>query len=378
MPLARASLEVEHVKVPPEIASLMPYQPGKPISETKRELGLTHVYKLASNESPLGPPRLAIEAIQRAIPELHRYPDGACFEMRHALAKYFQVPADWLIFGNGSDELVDMLVQIYCRVGEGVLTSQGAFSAYGISAKSVLAKVIHAPLGPDYRFDLHAMGEVLKRDDSIRLVFLPNPNNPTGTYFTAKEFDAFMEIAGKKDIYVVLDEAYSEFVRAKDYPWGHDYQKKFKNILLLRTMSKVFGLAGLRAGVLIAPPDVVEVVNRIRKPFNINSLAQVACAAAVEDTEYLAKLRQLTWDGLDYYYAELTKMGLPFAPSQGNFVFFDTMTDAGKVFNGLLREGVILRPVKGYGFPQHLRMSVGLAEENEAAVRALRKVLAKK
>lgn len=363
------------MKVPAEIASLLPYQPGKPISETKRELGLTHVYKLASNESPLGPPQKSVQAILREVNELHRYPDGACFDMRQALARYFQVPPEWLIFGNGSDELVDMLVQIYCRPGEGVLTSQGAFSAYEISAKSVLARPIHAPLGPDYRFDLKAMAEILEKDPSVRLVFLPNPNNPTGTYFTSAEFDAFMAVAAKKDIYVILDEAYSEFVRAKDYPRGRDYQTKFKNILLLRTMSKVFGLAGLRVGILIAPPDVIDMVNRIRKPFNINSLAQVAVSAAVEDTDYLQRLRQLTWDGLDYFYSELEKMGLPYCPSQGNFVFFDTLKDAGEVYQSLLKEGVILRPVKGYGFPTHLRMSVGLPEENQAAITALRKVL---
>lgn len=365
------------MKVPPEIASLVPYQPGKPISETKREFGLKEVIKLASNESPLGPSAKVVAAIVAALPELHRYPDGACFEMRQALARYFNVPGDWLIFGNGSDELVDMLVQIYCRPGEAILTSQGAFSAYEISAKSVVVRPLHTPLTKDYRFDLKAMTEVLRHDPSVRMVFLPNPNNPTGAYFTAGEFDAFMAVAGSMDIFVVLDEAYVEFVRAKDYPNGREYQKKFKNILLLRTMSKVFGLAGSRIGILIAPPEVVNMVNRVRKPFNINSLAQVAACAAVEDADYVRRLKQLTWDGLDYYYAQLTEMGLSFCPSQGNFVFFDTGRDAAAVFEELLRVGIILRPVKGYGFPQHLRMSVGLPSENEAAIKALRRVLAK-
>jgi len=311
-----------------------------------------------------------------AIPELHRYPDGACFEMRAAIARYFDVPAEWLVFGNGSDELVDMLVQIYCRPGEAVLTSQGAFSAYEISAKSVTAMAIHVPLQADYRFDLKAMAETLQKDDRIRLVFLPNPNNPTGTYFNVAELDAFMAVAAKKDILVILDEAYSEFVRAKDYPWGRDYQKKFPNILLLRTMSKVFGLAGLRCGILIASPEVCQVVNRIRKPFNINSLAQVAVIGALNDHEYIQKLQRVTWDGLDYFYRELSAMGLPYCESQGNFVFFDTLQDGREVFEKLLREGVILRPVTGYGFPRHLRMTVGLEQENTIAIKALRKVLA--
>lgn len=365
------------MKVPPEIATLVPYQPGKPISEAKREYGLREVHKLASNESPLGPSPRVVEAVRRAVTELHRYPDGSCFEMRQALARYYEVPPEWLIFGNGSDELVDMLEQIYCRVGEAVLTSAGAFSAYEISAKSVLARALHTPLRADLTFDLAAMAETLRRDDSIRFVFLPNPNNPTGTYFTAAEFESFMAVAGQRDVFVVLDEAYLEFVRAKDYPNGREFQKRFKNILLLRTMSKVFGLAGCRIGMLIAPPEVVGVVNRIRKPFNINSLAQVAAVAAVEDREYVDELKRVTWDGLDYYYDELKKMGLKYWPSQGNFVLFDTGRDAGAVFDQLLRKGVILRPVKGYGFPTCLRMSVGLPEENAAAINALREVLAK-
>ncbi len=360
---------------PKEIASLTPYLPGKPISETKRELGLKEVYKLASNESPIPPSQKVKEAIIAALDEIHRYPDGAAFEMRKAVAEYYGVPADWLLFGNGSDEVVDILVQVYCQPGDSILTSQAAFSAYEISATSVRVKAQHTPLTSDLRFDLKAMGEKLKADPTIKMVFLPNPNNPTGTYFTRSEFDAFMEIAGSKDIFVILDEAYVEFVRAKDYPEGREYQKKYKNILLLRTMSKVFGLAALRVGVLIAPPEVCGFLNRVRKPFNNNSLAQVAVVAALKDREHLKKVQKLTWDGLDYYYRELDKLGLKYWRSEGNFVLFDTGRDAGEVFNELLKEGVILRPVKPYGFPTYLRMSVGLPEENEIAIRAVKKVL---
>lgn len=363
------------MKVSPEIATLTPYQPGKPISETKRELGLDHVYKLASNESPIPPSEKVLNAIRDALPELHRYPDGACFEMRQAVAKYYNVPPDWLIFGNGSDEIVDRLAQVYCEPGDVVLTGKAAFSAYEISAASARAKAIHAPLTGDYRFDLKAMAKMLEAEPKVRLVFLPNPNNPTGTYFTKTEFEEFMAVAGKKDIYVILDEAYVEFVRAKDYPSGREFQKRFPNILLLRTMSKVFGLAGARVGLLIAPPDVCQMLNRVRKPFNINSLAQVAVIAALDDPGHLKTVQKLTWDGLDYYYAELQKMGLSYLPSEGNFVLFDTGRAADQVFDELLRQGIIMRPVKGYGFPNHLRLSVGLPEENEAAIKALKKVL---
>lgn len=364
------------MKALPEIQSLTPYQPGKPISETKRELGLTHVYKLASNESPLGPSPRVKAAMMNALDEINRYPDGACFEMRRAVARYYDVAPEQLMFGNGSDEIVDILVQIFCDpLKDSILTSQAAFSAYQISAQSVRVRAQTTALTPDLRFDLKAMAEKIAHDDSIRFVFLPNPNNPTGTYFTATEFDAFMAVAAKKDLYVVLDEAYVEFVRAQDFPRGREYQLKYPNILLLRTMSKVFGLAALRVGVLIAPVEVCDMFNRVRKPFNINSLAQAAVVAALEDREHLEKIKHLTWDGLDYFYAELNKIGLKYWPSQGNFVLFDCGRDAGQVYQELLRRGVILRPVKPYGFPTYLRMSVGLPAENEAAVAALRAVL---
>lgn len=363
------------MRVSREIQTLVPYQPGKPISETKRELGLTDVIKLASNESPLGPSPCVREALRTALDELNLYPDGACFEMRQAMAKHLNVQPNELVFGNGSDELVDRLVQVYCEPGDGVLTSQGAFSAYEISAQSSRARAIHTPLLPDYRFDLKAMAKDLEADPKIRLVFLPNPNNPTGTYFTMTEFEGFMSVAEKKDILVCLDEAYVEFVRAKDYPEGLALRKRYKNLICIRTMSKVYGLAGLRVGTLIASPETCDLVNRVRKPFNINSLAQIAVVEALRDQAHVEKVKKLTWEGLDYYTSELQKMGLDFCPSQGNFVFFDTGREAMPVFEAMLREGIILRPVKVYGFPRHLRMSAGLPEQNEAAILALKKVL---
>lgn len=365
------------MKVPPEIESLRPYQPGKPIAETQREFGLKQVIKLASNESPIGPSPRVIEALRGHLNEIYRYPDGSCFEMRQALSKYYGVDGRHMIFGNGSDELVDILTQIYCNPGDAVLTSSGAFSAYQISAQSVRARAIHTPLRADLRFDLVAMAKDLVKDPKIRLVFLPNPNNPTGSYFTRDEFETFMQVAGERDVFVVLDEAYIEFVRAQDYPSGAEFQKKYKNILLLRTMSKVFGLAGLRVGLLIAPVEVIDYMNRVRKPFNINSLAQVAVVAALRDQDHIRKTQEITWQGLDYYYGELKAMGLDYVPSQGNFVLFDTGRSGEEVYQALLREGVILRPVTSYGFPRHLRLSVGLPDENKAAIAALKKILSR-
>ena len=364
------------MKAHPEIESLTPYQPGKPIAETKREFGLDQVHKLASNESPLGPSPAVRRALLEQIDGVNRYPDGACFEMRRAVSDYYGVPTDWLAFGNGSDEVIDILVQAYCdHERDSILTSVGAFCAYEMSAQSVRVRVRHTPLTTDLRFDLTAMAATLERDPSIRFVFLPNPNNPTGTYFTDDEFARFMAVARRHDVLVVLDEAYVEFVRAKDFPRGRDVQKLYPNVLLLRTMSKVFGLAGLRVGILIAPPAVVDVFNRVRKPFNVNSFAQAATVAALGDADHLRKIQRLTWEGIDYFALKLTELGLRFWPSQANFTLFDCGRDAGPVFDQLLRRGVILRPVRAYGFPNYLRMSVGLPQENAAAVDALRAVL---
>ncbi len=362
------------------IQNLKPYQPGKPISETKREYGLSDVIKLASNESPLGPSPKILEAMKESLLEINRYPDGSCFAMRQAFAEAYNVKPDELVFGNGSDELVDRLVQVYCEPGDAIMTSQGAFIAYQISAQSSRAQTLFVPLTKDYRFDLKAMGEALKKNQAesgakVKLVFLPNPNNPTGTYFTSAEFLAFMNVAKDMDVLVVLDEAYSEFVRAKDYPHGLEWRKKYPNLLLLRTMSKVHGLAGLRIGALVAPVETVGYLQRVRKPFNVNSIAQVAAVAALKDHEHLRANQELTWAGVDYYTEQLTQMGLEFSPSQGNFVFFNCGRDAQDVYLALLKKGIILRPVAGYGFKNHLRMSVGLESENRAAIAALKEVL---
>lgn len=366
------------MKVSPEIQNLIPYIPGKPISETKRELGINNIVKLASNESPWPPSPKVISAIQNALGELNRYPDGASFEMRQAVSDYYKVPTNWLAFGNGSDEISDILIRIFCEPGDQILTSQGAFSAYQISAQAARVQTLFTPLTKDLRFDLPKMAEDLKANPKVRIVFLPNPNNPTGTYFTKNEFSEFMSQVGHRDdVLIVIDEAYVEFVRASDYPNGKDYLQTFKNLALMRTMSKVFGLAGVRIGTLIAQPEITDLVNRVRKPFNINSLAQVAVIAALNDIAYVDRLKVLMWSGLDYYYKELDRLGLKYYKSQGNFVLIDTGRDGDEVFKSLLALGVIVRPVKPYGFKTHIRLSVGLREENEAAISALEKVLCK-
>lgn len=365
------------MKVSEEILNLIPYQPGKPISETKRELGLSEVIKLASNECPFPPSAKVMRAMEEALREVNRYPDGAAFEMKQAAAKYYGVSEKMVSFGNGSNEIIDFLIRIYCSPGDQILTSRGAFIAYKISAQVARVQTIETPCKKDFSFDVPAMIEALKAQPKIRLVFLPNPNNPTGAYVPQKEFSALVEaVNARGDVMLVIDEAYFEFVRAKDYPNGRQFVEKNPHVCILRTMSKVFGLGGLRVGFLIAQPQVTDLVHRVRNPFNVNSIAQAASVAVMNDSEFTNKVKETTWAGLDYYEFEFKKMGLDFVPSQGNFIFFETGRDAVEVFNACLRKGIIVRPLKNYGFATQLRLSVGLMQENEAAMKALREVLA--
>ncbi len=362
-----------------KILNLKPYQPGKPIEETKREYGLTKVCKLASNENPIGPSPRAIEAIQKAASELHRYPDGGCYDLRQAMSAYFQLEPSWIIFGNGSNELIDLLIRLYCEPGDSIVTSQAAFIAYKLCALGARVNVHEIPMTQDLRFDIKAFGSHFRSTQTPaghKVIFISNPNNPTGTYLTQSELEGFLDEVGfRDDLVVVLDEAYFEYVRAKDYPSGLTLMKKYPNVVVLRTMSKVFGLAGLRLGVLLARPEVVDFINRIRNPFNVNSLAQVATIAAIQDREHLKRSQEVIWNGLDYFYRELERLKLPYVKSQGNFLLFDTLRDAQKVSDALLRRGVIVRPIRGYGFEHHLRLSVGLESENKMAISALTEVL---
>ncbi|NCN42233.1 histidinol-phosphate transaminase [bacterium] len=363
------------MKVAPEILSLVPYSPGKPISETKREYGLSDVVKLASNECPIGPSEKILAAMTKALQEINRYPDGSAYDLKRAMSKYLKVAPEKLVFGNGSNELIDLLIKVYCRPGDAILISEYSFIAYKISAQASSVEVVEIPAKAEMRFDLKAMAEFLRVSDKVRLVFLPNPNNPTGVYFSQAEFKEFMEVAADKDVLVVLDEAYREFVRAESYPDGVAQMNTYDNVVVLRTMSKVFGLAGLRVGVLIAPESVTDLIHRVRNPFNVNSVAQAAVTAALSDSDHLKRVQVITWTGVEQIESYLKRQGLRFLPTQANFVLFDAGYEADLVFKELLKKGVILRPVSNYGLPTYLRWSVGLHEENEKAMKALTEVL---
>lgn len=367
------------MKVSQEILNLVPYRPGKPISETKREFGLDRVIKLASNENPLGPSPLALAAVQKALQNQHRYPDPTCYDLISTLSDRWRIPPKNLGIGNGSDEIIDLLIRIYCEPGDSILTSQAAFAAYEVSAGAARVKVAKVPLRSDYGIDLQVMADYFLKNSTtqrIRLIFVPNPNNPTGRFVPRVEIEKFIStLGGRDDVLLVFDEAYNEFVRHPDYESVFKQVLLTNNLVLLKTFSKSFGMAGFRLGTLIAPSEVIELFNRVRKPFNVNDLAQVAAIAAIDDQKFIQESQRLTWEGLDFFMAELTRLQLPWIPSEGNFITFDTGRDALKVYEALLRRGIILRPILNYGFKTHLRMSVGLMDENRAAIQALEAVL---
>lgn len=367
------------MKISPEIQKLQPYRPGKPIEETQREYGVERVYKLASNENPLGPSEKVKSALIEAINDLHRYPDAAFFQLRQDYAKHFKLKPENMTFGNGSNEIIDLLIRVFCAPGESVLSSKNSFVAYPVCSQAARVRYLESPMGSDLKFDLSSMEKIIHEkieSEKIRLVFIANPNNPTGTYVSLEELTQFLDkMKNYKDLLIVLDEAYLEFVRAKDYPNALQFFSQYSNIAVLRTLSKVHGIAGLRLGVLFAQKEIIDWVDRVRNPFNVNSLAQVAALQCLEDAPYIERVQNLNWQGMDYFYHELEAMGLNFWKSQTNFVLIDVAQESSLVFDELLKRGVIVRQTPINGKKTFIRLSVGLEEENRAAISALKDVL---
>ncbi|MBT4760644.1 MAG: histidinol-phosphate transaminase [Bdellovibrionaceae bacterium] len=366
------------MEVTKSIQKLIPYQAGKPISEVQREYGLDKVIKLASNENPLGPSEKVKAAVQKAMEDLHRYPDPSCYELTRSVTKYFKkqdvnIETNQLVFGNGSDELIGLVIRCYSQPGDEIIVSESSFIAYSIQAKAANVSVKAVPLREDLKIDLDAIYNVWEEDpEKYKLIFIPNPNNPTGCYSTKDEVDAFLHKMGKQtSTLVVFDEAYFEFARAKDYPNALAYLQQSKQVVVLKTFSKVFGVAGLRVGVMVADPEITGYVHRIRAPFNVNSLGQAGVMAALEDDDYLRRSQEVNWSGLDYFYTEFKRLGIKYWPSEANFVLFETGEDSMIMFEALLQKGIILRPIKGYGLPTQLRISVGLPEENQEAIKQI-------
>lgn len=366
------------MRVSPEIESLVPYVAGKPIAETQKEYGLKEVVKLASNENPLGISPKVQAALVQAIAETHRYPDAGCVELIDVISRVWNLPSKNLSVGNGSNELIDLLIRIFCEPGDAILSFQYSFVAYGICAQAARVKNICVPVEKDFGMDLEKMAKVLrvqKTKDKIKLVFLANPNNPTGVYIPFSQVKKFLdEFGNDPDLLIVFDEAYAEFVRHKDSAPILNHFQAWKSVAVIRTLSKAYGLAALRVGVLAAPEKVIDFVNRVRNPFNVNHLAQVAAIAALQDQSFVEKVVRLTWEGLDYLSKELEKMGLKVITSNANFLLFDSGRDVRILNVELLKKGIILRPVLNYGLPGYMRISCGTTQENESAVKALREI----
>ncbi|HEY6004976.1 MAG TPA: histidinol-phosphate transaminase [Anaeromyxobacter sp.] len=359
--------------VPSYVASLNPYVPGKPIEEVEREYGVTNVAKLASNENALGPSPKALAAMHDAVAKVNLYPDGSAFYLRNALAAHLGVEPKEVFVGNGSNELIELLVRTFVLEGEEVLTSAQSFIAYKLAAQAHGRTLVEAPMKARFHYDLDALRKLLSR--RTKVIFLANPDNPTGTWFSEAELTPFLDAIPKETL-VALDEAYLEFVDAPGYQDALALRKKYPNLVVLRTFSKIYGLAGLRLGYGMARPEVVEYLDRVRAPFNVNHVAQAAGVAALGDVEHVEKSRALVKQERPFLAAGLAALGATVVPSQGNFVFADFPGRPGKdLFEALLREGVVARPMGGYGFPTAQRVTVGLRAENEKCLAALKKVL---
>lgn len=357
----------------PGVRALQPYQPGKPIDEVARELGLApeQIVKLASNENPLGPSTKALDAARAALDEMCLYPDGNGFNLKQALASRLTVQPEQITLGNGSNDVLELLIRAFADTSAEVVFSQYAFAVYPISTQAVGAKGVSVP-ARGWGHDLDAMAEAITA--RTRLVFVANPNNPTGTALDRAALEAFLDKV-PSDVIVVLDEAYCEYFEGDEFPDGVEMLSNYPNLVVTRTFSKAWGLAALRVGYAVSSPDIADVLNRVRQPFNVDTVALAAATAVLDDEDYLQRSREVNRDGLKQLADGFESLGLEYIPSSGNFIAVDVGDRAGDVFQGLLERGVIVRPVAGYGMPRHLRVSVGLAAQNARCLTALAEVL---
>jgi histidinol-phosphate aminotransferase len=357
---------------PAWVRAIAPYQAGKPIGELAREYGIDEksIVKLASNENPLGMPESSRHAIAAAMDELARYPDANGFDLKAALSARIGVPQDWLTLGNGSNDILELAAHAMLQPGLSAVYSQYSFVVYALATQATGARAIVVP-AKDHGHDLPAMRRAIAED--TRIVFIANPNNPTGTFAPAAEVEAFLESVPPQ-VVVVLDEAYNEYLEPALRFDSTDWVRRHPNLIVSRTFSKAYGLAGLRVGYGVAQPKLTDLLNRVRQPFNVNSLAQAAAIAALGDDAYLQRSYELNRDGLLLLQATFDELGLQYVPSYGNFVLV-RVGDAAGINEKLLRQGVIVRPVAGYGLPEWLRVSIGLPQENRRFIAALHQAL---
>jgi histidinol-phosphate aminotransferase len=364
--------------VAPGILNLQPYVPGKPVGELEREYGVSNAIKLASNENPLGASPLALEAAHEALKESERYPDGNGFALKLALSKKLNVPHEWLTLGNGSNEILELIARVFLMPVTNAVFSEHAFAVYPIVTQAVGATAnIAGANAPNhvmpYGHDLEAMAALV--DANTRVVFVANPNNPTGTWLSASQLEAFIR-ALPESVVIVVDEAYFEYVQEQEYPDSVRWVERYPNLVVTRTFSKIYGLAGLRIGYAVSQPTITELLNRARQPFNVNAIAMAAAEAALQDHAHVDRSVHVNSVGMQQIMDACDRMGLGYLPSVGNFICVKMPQPGIEVYASLLPEGIILRPIDNYGLPAYLRITIGTEEENQRVITALEKVLA--
>jgi histidinol-phosphate aminotransferase len=361
------SLAVEGVQ------ALSPYQPGKPIDELAREFGLApdSIVKLASNENPLGPSPKALSAIEKTLADLCRYPDGNGYNLKQALAKRYGIQPEQITLGNGSNDVLEVITRCFAAPGDQVVYSQYAFAVYPLVTQAIGATGVSVP-AKAYGHDLDAMADAIT--GRTKLVFVANPNNPTGTVHGAEAIQAFLDRIPSR-VLVVLDEAYCEYLQGDEYVDGLSLLERYPNLVVTRTFSKAWGLAALRVGYSVSSPKISNLLNRVRQPFNVDSIAMAAATAVLGDDDYLRRSCDINARGMKQLKSAFEDMGLAYIPSAGNFISVEIGERAAQVNQSLLEQGVIVRPIGGYGLPRHLRVSIGLPEENDRFIAALAKAL---
>ena len=357
-------------QVPEYIRTLIPYAPGKPIEEVEREIGIFNSIKLASNENPLGPSPLALDAMREKLAQLHLYPDGDCFYLKRGLTAKLNVTPEQLIFGNGSNEIIELAIRTFMRPGDEAVMARQAFVVYKLIVQAMGGISQEVPLR-NFTHDLEAIGAAISA--RTRIVFLANPNNPTGTIFRKAAWENFLKQI-RSDVLIIVDEAYFEYVEAADYPNSLDYHEQGKALLTLRTFSKLYGLAGLRIGYGIADKEIISLMHRVRQPFNVNAPSQWGALAALDDREHVRRSLENNRQGLKYLTAEFARLGIEYVPSHANFILL-RVGKGEDVFNRLLAQGIIVRPMAGYQFPEYLRVTIGTMDENRKFIDGLRKAV---
>ncbi|WP_127578915.1 histidinol-phosphate transaminase [Paenibacillus koleovorans] len=354
------------------LGQMKPYSPGKPIWEVQRELGLTDVVKLASNENALGPSPLAVTAITMALGELHRYPDAHAFDLRQALSAKLDVAPEQLIVTNGGDELITLLSEAYLEAGDEVIVPEHTFTEYEFGAQLMGAVVRKVPLQPGFEYDWNSIAAAVT--DRTKLIYLCTPNNPTGTYMPKPDLLKLLA-ALPPQVLVILDSAYTHFASADDYTDGLELVREGYPVLVLQTFSKIYGLAGIRVGFGVGPQELIRSILQVKEPFNVNALAQTAAIAALGDEEHVRRSRELVLRERDRLYAGLRGLGVSFTESMSNFILVELGPEAKQRYERLMASGVIVRYGGGWGLPEHVRVSIGLSEENDRLLEALQLVL---